>query len=146
MAVPMALHIVKLCVGWDSVEDLDERMKARAAALKAAGETAEIAVQTRMMPTRKDEILKGGSLYWVMRSQIQARQRILDIRPFVDQAGVKRCWIVVDPELVRTVLRPRKPFQGWRYGTDDDVPKDLHEGDREMPEEMRKELARLGLL
>lgn len=142
----MALHIVKLCVGWESVEELDERIKERAAIARERNEVEEIVVQTRMMPTRKDEILAGGSLYWVIKSQIQARQVISDIRPFVDREGTKRCWIVLKPDLIRTALRPRKPFQGWRYGTKDDVPKDLSESDREMPEEMRKELAQLGLL
>jgi hypothetical protein len=142
----MALHILKLCVGWDSVDDLDDRIAERREVSRAMGEADEMAVQTRMMPTRKAEILDGGSLYWVIKSKIQARQIVTDIRQFVDSSGVKRCWIVVKPELIRTSPRPRKPFQGWRYGTADDVPKDLHEGDREMPEEMRKELVRLGLL
>lgn len=142
----MALHIVKLCVGWDSVKDLDERIKFRLAGARERAEPEEIVVQTRMMPTRKAEILAGGSLYWVIKSQIQARQAIADIRPFVDSEGTKRCWIVLKPELIRTVPRPRRPFQGWRYGKEDDVPKDLNAGDHEMPEEMRKELAQLGLL
>ncbi len=143
----MALHIVKMCVGFASPAALEIRIADRVAASRAAGESGdEMAVQTRMMPTRKDEILAGGSLYWVMKSKIQCRQEILDIRPFVDGEGVKRCWIVVKPELIRTAPRDRKPFQGWRYATKDDVPKDLGAAETEMPEHMRKELARLGLL
>jgi hypothetical protein len=142
----MALHIVKMCVGWDSVSDLEKRITERRDALRASGDTEEVTVQTRMMPTRKAEILDGGSLYWVIKSKIQARQIITDIRPFVDSSGVKRCWIVLKPELIRTSPRPRRPFQGWRYATAADVPKDLSEDDRDMPEEMRKDLARLGLL
>lgn len=142
----MPLNIVKMCVGWNSPDELDARIAERRAALRAAGESEEMLVQTRMMPTRREEILAGGSLYWVMKSRIQCRQRVVDFRSFVDTAGVKRCWIVVEPDLVRTAPRDRKPFQGWRYATPDDVPKDLGKSDREMPEEMRKELARLGLL
>jgi hypothetical protein len=142
----MSLNIVKMCVGWTSPDELEGRISQRVAVLRAAGETEEMAVQTRMMPTRKDEILAGGSLYWVMKSKIQCRQQILDIRPFVDEAGIKRCWLVVKPELVRTVPRDRKPFQGWRYAAADDVPKDLGAAETEMPEDMRKELAKLGLL
>lgn len=142
----MALNMVKMCVGWSSPDDLEARISDRVAALRAAGQTEEMMVQTRMMPTRRDEILDGGSLYWVMKSKIQCRQEILDIRPFVDEAGTRRCWIVVKPELIRTVPRDRKPFQGWRYAGKDDVPKDLIADEVEMPDHMRKELARLGLM
>ncbi|MGY3581500.1 hypothetical protein ACVIGB_000429 [Bradyrhizobium sp. USDA 4341] len=142
----MALHIVKLCYGWDSVDALEARISERAAHARSAGAVEEMGVQTRMEPKRASELLAGGSLYWIIKSQIVARQELLDIRPHLDGAGVKRCFIVVKPTLVRTTPRPRKPFQGWRYLEAADAPPDLSSADAEMPEGMRKELASLGLL
>jgi hypothetical protein len=99
-----------------------------------------------MEPKRVSEVLAGGSLYWIIKSQIVARQEILDIRSSQDSAGGKRCLFVVKPVLIRTSPRQRKPFQGWRYLEAADAPPDLSSSDAEMPEAMRKELASLGLL
>lgn len=142
----MPLHIIKLCYGWDSIDVLEERIRDRVKLARSQGDSDDMAVQTRMEPKRASEVLAGGSLYWVIKSQIVARQEVIDIRPFADGGGVKRCLIIVKPELVRTAPRPRKPFQGWRYLEATDAPPDLRNSDAEMPEEMRKELARLGLL
>lgn len=138
------LNIVKLCYGWDSVDALEARIEERVALARTEGAVEEMVVQTRMEPKRADE-LRGGSLYWVIKSQIVARQEILAIRS-VQADGVKRCHIVVKPRIVRTVPRPKKPFQGWRYLEAAEAPPDLRNEDAGMPEEMRKELCRLGLL
>ena len=68
-----------------------------------------------MVPKRAEEILDGGSIYWVIRGEILCRERILDIRPFVDKDGVGRCRLVLDPKCVPVRPRPYRAFQGWRY-------------------------------
>jgi hypothetical protein len=80
---------------------------------------------TRMVPKRAAELLDGGSLYWVIKGNIQARQRLVDIRPFVDTDGISRCHLVLEPVLHETSWAPRRPFQGWRYLDPKDAPPDL---------------------
>lgn len=145
----MTLHLLKLCVGAESVEDHRAWIAARIDALRKAGLPPEQAHTTRMIPKRADEIIGTGSLYWVTKGKVQSRQRIVDIRPFVDAQGISRCDLVLDPELVLTVPQPRRPFQGWRYLKPEDAPRDLADGAAalaEMPSEMRAELSELGLL
>jgi hypothetical protein len=102
-----------------------------------------------MMPTRKDEILDGGSLYWVIKGEIAARERLIDIRPFTDKDGIKRCRLVMDGKVVPVVPKPRSAFQGWRYFQAADAPPDLAKSGKgltELPESLRRELRELGLL
>lgn len=145
----MPLHILKLCVGCDSVEDLEEWIVERLDDRRRAGEPAEHWHTTRMVPTRVAEIVDGGSLYWVIKGSVQCRQRITEIRPFVDDEGIGRCRLMLDPNVVRTDWQPRRAFQGWRYLKPADAPADLgkgHAGIAEMPPKLRQELAALGLL
>ncbi|MEN5083423.1 DUF1489 family protein [Bosea sp. TWI1241] len=145
----MPLHLIKLCVGAESIGDLEGWIAQRQALRRARGEPAEQLHTTRMVPKRVDELRDGGSLYWVIKGQLSARQRLLDIRPFTDADGIGRCHIVMEPVVVPVEPRPYRPFQGWRYLQDKDVPRDLSERGGElgaMPEEMRRELAELGLL
>jgi hypothetical protein len=140
----LTLHLIKLCVGAEDVEDLRTWQAARLAEKRKAKQKPVLAHVTRMVPTRTAEILDGGSLYWVMKG----RQRLLDIEPFVDEEGVKRCRLVLDPEIVLTRRRERRPFQGWRYFDPKDAPGDVKGVDEidDMPETMRAELEALGLL
>lgn len=144
----MPLHLVKLCVGADSIEDLQSWIAGRMAELRRAGEQVEQRHTTRMIPKRIDELLDDGSLYWVIRGNVQVRQRLLDVRPFRDREGVQRCHLVLEPELKPTQWQPRRAFQGWRYLSDADAPRDLAggEGLSALPPELRRELADLGLL
>jgi hypothetical protein len=144
----VTLHLVKLCVGADDVEDLRQWQAERLAEKRKRKERPVLAHVTRMVPTRMDELLDGGSLYWVMKGFIRCRQRLLAIEPFVDGEGVKRCRLVLDPEIVLTRCRERRPFQGWRYLPVADAPEDVKGADDldDMPEEMRRELEELGLL
>lgn len=145
----MALNLLKLCVGVDVIEELADHIDQRLAAMRARGETPEQVHTTRMVPKRTEELLDGGSLYWVIKGNVQVRQRLLDIRPFTDGDGISRCHLVLEPKLVTTRFQPRRPFQGWRYLTMADAPADLG-GDADeigdLPVEMRRELAELGLL
>ncbi|WP_370874463.1 DUF1489 family protein [Amorphus orientalis] len=144
----MSLNLVKLCVGVESVDDLARSIERRLDLRRAAGEEEVLRHTTRMTPKRGDEILDGGSLYWVIRGAIQARQRVLRLDPVVDAEGTSRCDIVLAPELVTTRMVPRRPFQGWRYLPADDAPADmdLGTGGDDIPSEMRRELAELGLI
>src|SRR5687768_11310458 len=111
----MALNILKLCVGCDSIEDLEEWIAEKLAERKQAGEPIEHWHTTRMVPTRTPEVTGGGSLYWVIKGNVQCRQLITEIRPFVDNEGIGRCRLMLDPVVVRTEWQPRRAFQGWRY-------------------------------
>lgn len=113
------------------------------------GETPEHVHTTRMTPKRRDELLDGGSLYWVIKGQVAARERLLDLRPVVGADGIGRTDLVLSGEVVPVMPRPCRPFQGWRYLSDKDAPADLGRAAgqvAEMPEEMRRELRDLGLL
>jgi hypothetical protein len=117
------------------------------AAKRRKGEKPEHVHVTRMVPKRIAELVDGGSLYWVIKGNIQVREPIVDIQPFVDKEGVGRCRLVLDPKLARTEWQPRRPFQGWRYLDAADVPRDLKEGRRgdDIPPALLAELAGLGL-
>lgn len=142
------LHLIKLCVGAESVEDLTDWIAERLAEKEARGEPVEQYHTTRMVPSRPDELKAGGSLYWVIKGEVLCRQAILDIRPFVDGEGIRRCRLVLDPQVVRVVPRPSRPFQGWRYLKAADAPADLDAARSapDLPEALQKELRSLGLL
>jgi len=146
----MPLHILKLCVGCDSIEELEDWIAFRFEEMRRAGEKPEQRHTTRMIPKRMAEVLDGGSLYWVIRGNVQARQRLIDIRPFRDADGIQRCHLVMEPEVRPTEWQPRRAFQGWRYLKPQEAPADLGAGGaaalRDLPGELRRELADLGLL
>lgn len=121
----MAVHICKLCVGADRIEDL-EAWQAQLVALRLAeGLSPEPWHDTRMAPRRTEEVLAGGSIYWVIRKRILVRQRIIGLEAVHDEAGRALCRIRLDPRLVRTQPRARRPFQGWRYLEPGAAPPDL---------------------
>jgi len=138
----MPLHLLKLCVGIDSVDELRRFTLARA---KANPEGVHAHV-TRMRPSRAEEILAGGSLYWVIKGQISARQKLVGLEDFVDSAGVRRCALVLDDDIVAVAPRPCRAFQGWRYLKQEDAPADLGAAGADMPEDLRRQLSALGLL
>ena len=145
----MSLHLLKLCVGAESVADLEGWIAARMADQRRAGQPVEQRHTTRMVPKRLAELLDGGSLFWVIRGQVAARQRLLDVRPFKDGDGIGRCHLVLDPAVVAVETRPCRPFQGWRYLDPATAPADAGRGDPDlvaMPEALRRELRDLGLI
>ena len=143
----MALHIIKLCVGVDSLKELADWQKKRLKEKRAKGQKPELIHITRMTPKRADEVLDGGSLYWVIKGQIAARQKLLELRP-VKRNGVPHCGLVYHKELIPVAPRPRRAFQGWRYFEPKDAPPDLAtaKGAKGLPEALQRELAALGLL
>lgn len=144
----MSLNLIKLCVGCDSVEELEEWIAFRLEEKRRAGQPVEQHHTTRMVPKRVAELTDGGSLYWVIKGQVQCRQLVTAVRPFIDADGIGRCHLVLDPQVVRTDWQPRRAFQGWRYLGADDAPRDMPAGSdlAEMPAKLRGELAELGLL
>lgn len=145
----MALHLIKLCVGAESIQDLEDWIALKLRQMKKDGRKPEQYHTTRMLPKRVDEILDGGSLYWVIKGQIAARQEMRDIRPFTDGEGISRCHLVLETKVIPVMPRPCRPFQGWRYLKDEEAPRDLGESGADvalMPEELRRELRELGLL
>ena len=137
----MTLNLLKLCVGVAEVDELVDWQRRRLKAERKLYHT------TRMIPRRREELLDGGSLYWVIKGQVQCRQRLTDIVPFTDDEGIGRCRLMLDREIVLTRSQPRRAFQGWRYLVPADAPADLVAGDvAGLPPEMRAELAELGLL
>lgn len=144
----MALNLIKLCVGCESVEDLEAWIAFRLDEKKRAGQAIEHFHTTRMVPKRADELTDGGSLFWVIKGQVQCRQRLTEIRPFTDGDGIGRCHLVLDPKVVRTRWQPKRAFQGWRYLKASEAPADLPAAAdiAAMPGALRNELAELGLL
>ena len=145
----MPLHLIKLSVGAESVDDLKGWIKERVAQRKKRGESGHHVHITRMVPKRDMEILDGGSIYWVIKGQIMCREVVRGIEPFRDKEGVNRCRLLMTPKVILVEPRPFRAFQGWRYLEDKDAPRDLEKlapGAKHMPEELRRELRGLGLL
>jgi hypothetical protein len=145
----MTLHLIKLAVGCDSVKELQDWVRERMRQAKAQGLPRKHIHITRMTPKRNDELLDGGSLYWVIKGQIAARERLIGIEPFRDKAGVGRCRIMMEPKVVAVTPRPMRAFQGWRYLNIKDAPPDLDKSGKglaAMPEPLRRELRELGLI
>ncbi|MGD9535935.1 MAG: DUF1489 family protein [Alphaproteobacteria bacterium] len=147
----MALHLIKVAVGCDSVAYLRGWQKRRLAKLRAEGQKRpRLQHVTRFAPKRAEEVLDGGSLYWIIRHQILCRQRILAIEPALDEEGEPACALVLDPKVVDVLPTPRRPHQGWRYFAAEDAPRDLDGRARgnadAMPPKLIAELRALGLL
>ncbi len=143
----MTLHMLKLCVGVTAIEELQDWIDERQADRAARGMPAEQTHTTRMVPKRADQLLSGGSLYWVIKGNVQARQKLIDIRPFIDGEGISRCHLVMEPVLHPTQWQPRRAFQGWRYLKPGEAPADLKTGTADaLSPQLQRELAELGLL
>lgn len=139
------LHLLKLCVGADTVGDLLDWQAAR----RAEAPGRPLAHVTRMWPRREAELLDGGSLYWVFKGLILARQRLIGLAPREGADGLRRCALLLDPEVARTEAQPRRPFQGWRYLAPADAPRDLGAGGGappDLPPELRAGLELAGVL
>jgi hypothetical protein len=139
----MPLHIVKLAVG---VSDLAEL---RAVQLERRKERGFYAFYTRNLPRRQDEVLDDGSIYWVIKGYIQARQRIMGFVPILNKEGAPRHLVKISAKPIPTEMFPYRAFQGWRYLEPKDAPPDRLPGrkpDSEMPAAMMQELRELGLL
>ena len=142
----MMIHMVKLCVGAESVDDLKSWQARQIGFRPKEGRPARPACQTRMTPKQVDGLLDGGSLYWVIKGMILVRNPILNVETLKDREGRDYCEIDLDPECVLTVPTPRKAFQGWRYLKPDDAPTDLGSQVTEtVPGHLARELREAGV-
>lgn len=141
----MTLHLIKLSVGSESLDDLKAWQKEWLKQQKAAGQKPELIHVTRMTPKRMDELLEGGSIYWVVKGWIVARQKLLDLRE-TTKNGIPHCAIVYDKKVIPVQMRQHRAFQGWRYLQPKDAPKDSNASGDDLPDHLKKELAELGLL
>jgi hypothetical protein len=147
----MSLHLIKLCVGCDSIEDLASWQAERLRARRRAGEKKpRLYHRTFQTPKRAAELIAGGSLYWVIKGLVQVRQPLFDVAEGTKDDGTPCCMLMLENELVPVRPTPRRPFQGWRYLDPDEAPPDLKRGTAggivAMPPKLRKQLAELGLL
>ncbi len=145
----MTLHLVKLCVGAGSIEDLAHWQEGRLAAQRKAGETPRLFHATFQTPKRQAELVDAGSLYWVIKGVIQVRQRLVGFEEGTKSDGSRCCLILLDAVLVPVRPLPRRAFQGWRYLEAADAPPDLGKagkGFANLPPKMLRDLADLGLL
>ena len=144
-ALDKHVNLVKLSVGTESVDTL-AAWQAQYRKTLPEGLPRHV---TRMWPKREAELLNGGSIYWVIKGLIQCRQRILRLDEVIGSDGIRRCAIVLEPEIHRTNTAPKRPFQGWRYLKPEDIPADLPEGrepEEPLPPELSQARADIGVL
>lgn len=142
----MPLHMIKLCVGVETVDDLEQRIADRLRDARNEGRVPEQVHITRVMPKRVAEIVDGGSLFWVIKGHVQVRQPVVRFDAFTGEDGIERCRIVLRSDFLRTSWQPRRPFQGWRYLKPEDAPPDAGAEEHELPDALKRELVELGLL
>lgn len=142
----MTIHLRKLCVGAESIDDLARYIDRRVTGQKKAGEPLRYSHETRMWPRREDELLDGGSLYWIIKGSMCVRQPITGFEECFDGQGTRYCRILMAPDIVLVEPRPHRPFQGWRYLKPEDAPRDLTKGETQMAPELARELSELGLM
>lgn len=133
------LHLSKVAFSCASVETLERRQ------LKRLRDGA-VPLVTRFRPKRAEELLAGGSLYWIIKHRLVARQAILD---FAASPRDGRTIIRLAPELVRVRLQAMRGHQGWRYLDPADAPGDLDgepDGLDAMPPALLGKLAGLALI
>ncbi len=145
----MPLHLIKLCVGTESIDDLATWQKTQRVHKTAAGKPC-VYHTTFQFPKRQVELLNGGSLYWVIKGIVQVRQALAGFEQGKKEDGTPCCLILLDRTLVPVRPVPRRAFQGWRYLDAADAPADVRRGTGDqllqMPPAMRKSLADLGLI
>jgi len=140
------IHMIKLCVGVSSFEELESYRNERAHWWGADyGEDVHVH-RTRMMPKRAAEMEGLASIYWVIAGQVTCRQLILRLAPYEDGDGKNYCDIILAAELIRTIPYPKRPCQGWRYLTPADAPPDLGANENAGSLELAADLAKLGLI
>lgn len=138
-------NLIKLSVGTESVESLQAWQDSP----RPKGPDGLPRHVTRMWPKREAELLNGGSIYWVIKGVVQARQKILRLDEYDRGDGIRRCALVFDPELIRVAPVLKKPFQGWRYLSAADAPPDLSKRrakEDALPPELSAALADIGIL
>jgi hypothetical protein len=143
----MTVNLLRMAVRIQSISQLKEIQTER----RALTDGKRLHSFTRNMPRRTDELIDGGSIYWVVKRLIRVRQKIIGIEKMTNEEGKKFCAIELDPSHILLEPRSQKPFQGWRYLKTEESPADAPDGGvanfgLDMPSEMIVELKELGLL
>ncbi|MDO5641969.1 MAG: DUF1489 domain-containing protein [Paracoccus sp. (in: a-proteobacteria)] len=136
------VNLMKLCVGAESPEDMERWQQQRYGSGKSPCHV------TRMWPRREAELLAGGSIYWVFKGSMLARQKLIGLEERLGDDGIRRCALILDRAVIRVAAVPRRPFQGWRYLTPADAPPDLsleRSHDDVLPPDLAMKLAEMGL-
>jgi hypothetical protein len=135
----VALHLIKLCVGCDTVEELLAWRR------QSSAPDAPWTLRTRQTPKRAGELIAGGSLYRVYKGFILSRQRILAVDT-VGEGPTRRCEVTLDGDVVMTAPTPRRAFQGWRYLEAKDAPPDIGAAGSQgaIPTDLARQLRELG--
>tara|TARA_B100001996_G_C18647507_1_gene587999 strand:+ start:371 stop:784 length:414 start_codon:yes stop_codon:yes gene_type:complete len=136
------LNLKKLCVGISTFEMLEEWQK------NEIRNNRQLFHTTRIKPKRVNEILPNGSLYWIIKNKFIARQKILEFKDVVRKDGKSACKIIFDHKLIKVANIPHRPFQGWRYLTEDKIPKDTYRdlNNNDIPPSMLAELNQFGVI
>lgn len=143
----MTTHLIKLAVGIEDVDHLRQLQAVRAHDNEQAGLGPYPRHYTRQRPKREAELLDGGSIYWVIKGHVRARQRIRALESYTDDEGKSRCAMILDPELFATRPMAHRAFQGWRYFDPAKAPPDARPGTgADLPDALAEELDALGLL
>ena len=136
----MTVHLKKLSVGSQSLDNLRDWQALRLA------QTGRLVHVTRNRPRRADELLDGGSIYWIIKGVVTARQAIIDLAEAQRADGTPACGIVLSPEIIQVAPTKMRIFQGWRYLEVKDAPPDIGADDTgDMPAELAAELRDLGI-
>jgi hypothetical protein len=145
----MTIHILRRAFHAESIEDFAEWQAERRKEMKANGQKPRTRTMLRAFPTRKEELLDGGSIYWIIKGAIRARQRVLAVEQNPDPSSRRKCMIVLESKLTPTVPYPVRARRGWRYLEPNAVPPDLDKAGRgvdKLPANLAAELRELGLL
>ena len=143
------INLIKLCVGINSVSELEIRQKKISFSDETLNSSDFTYHVTRMFPQKEKELLSGGSLYWVIKGQVLARQKIKNLKKIKDENKKNKCLIILERKIILTKNLPRKPFQGWRYLKPNDAPEDIaifDKSQKEIPHKLQIELYKLGIL
>ena len=138
----MYYHLKKIAVGIETVERLKIRQEM---IFRTYGRLFH---STRNMPKKREELIQSGSMFWIIKRYVLVRQKIINIIPVIREDGSKGCEIELDKNLTKVIPTKMKPFQGWRYYLEEEIPQDLNVNcneDDEVPEQIRSELIKLGL-
>ena len=141
------MNLIKLCVGAQNVSDLYNWQKNRLINYKGLGNNATFFI-TRMRPKRENDILNGGSIFWVFKGLILARQKIIGFDNFMSEDNISRCKVILNSKIILTDAYHKKSFQGWRYFSQQEAPKDreiFSDEKTQLPLKIEKELSELGI-
>ncbi len=142
----MPVHILKPALRVQDLYEFQKRQKQWHTTYRGA---PAFPVWTSRKPSRVDEMLASGSVYWIIKKMVLCRQAIIGLEQIQEEDEKPSYLIFCETDLVRTQALERKPFQGWRYLEASSAPKDigpLGGADDDVPAELEQDLRAAGLL